>query len=104
MGIIKDYFTNKRLNRLEKDLKMINDRYNFDSTKALDLTKVYGVDAFTKRIQEYQVWKSGSSELIRYFYSHSGNGELNYFWQNALPSTIKRHTGIPKLRPSLTTS
>lgn len=99
MGI-KDYFTNKRLNRLEKDLRMIHDRYNFDLTKALDLTKIYGTDAFTKRIQEYQVWKSGSSDLIRYFYKNTGTqgyDGLNYFWQNALPSTIKRHTGIPKL-------
>ena len=98
MGI-KDYFTNKRLNRLERDLRMIHDRYNFDATKAIDLSSVYGQDAFTKRIQEYQVWKTGSGDLIRHFYTNGGNnsGELNYFWQKALPNTIKRHTGIPKM-------
>ena len=97
MGI-KDYFTNKRLNKLERDLKMIRDRFNFDSTKAIDLSKVFGADAFTKRIQEYQVWKSGSAELIRYFYTHyAGSNGLNYFWQKALDTTIKRHCGIPKM-------
>lgn len=97
MGI-KEWFTNKRLNRLERDLKMIQNRYNFDGTKAIDLSSVYGDDAFTKRIQEYQVWKTGSSELIRHFYTHyKGNEDLNYFWQKALSSTIKRHCGIPKL-------
>ena len=97
MGII-DYFTNKRLQRLERDLKMIRSRYNFDGTKALDLSNVFGNDAFTKRIQEYQVWKSGSAELIRYFYTHyAGSNGLNYFWQKALDTTIKRHCGIPKM-------
>ena len=99
MGI-KDYFTNKRLNRLERDLRMIHDRYNFDATKAIDLSSVYGQDAFTHRIQEYQVWKSGSGALIRHFYTngHSTSTDgLNYFWQKALSHTIKRHTGIPKL-------
>ena len=97
MGL-KNYMTRKRLDKLERDLKMLRDRYNFDASKAIDLSDVLGLDAFTRRIQEYQVWNSGNAVLINYFYNNNGsNNYLNYFWLNAPSNYIKRHCGVPKL-------
>lgn len=96
MNRLKDYFTKKRLIKLERDLKMLKDRYNFDAWQAIDLSSVLGRDAFTKKIQEYQVWNTGNSRVIRNFYSNY-NLEQSYFWQEAPNNYIKRHCGIPKL-------
>lgn len=96
MNRLKDYFTKKRLIKLERDLKMLKDRYNFDAWQAIDLSSVLGKDAFTKKIQEYQVWNTGNSRVIRNFYSNY-NLEQSYFWQEAPNNYIKRHCGIPKL-------
>lgn len=98
MGRIKDYFTKKRLDKLRRDLNMIKRQDNYDAEEVVDLSNVLGKNYFTRKIQEYQIWNTGNSDLIRAFYKKDPfSSNLNYFWQLALDKTIKRHTGIPKL-------
>ncbi|MCM1259636.1 MAG: hypothetical protein NC182_01670 [Prevotella sp.] len=77
---------------------MIKRQDNYDAEQVVDLSNVLGKNYFTRKIQEYQIWNTGNSDLIRAFYiKNPFSSNLNYFWQLALDKTIKRHTGIPKL-------
>ena len=101
MGII-DYFRKKRLNRLEKDLQMLQKRISFNPTKAtINIDQYLGSDSFTQRITEYKVWNTGNSYLLRRFYTAGGGAEdiyrtLKYFWRSAPAEYIKKHSGIPQ--------
>lgn len=101
MGLF-DFIRKKRLDRLEKDLRMIQNRINFNPSKAiLNIEQYLGSDSFTQRITEYKVWNTGNSYLLRRFYTAGGGAEdiyrtLNYFWRNAPQEFIKKHSGIPQ--------
>lgn len=101
MGLL-DFIRKKRLDRLEKDLRMIQNRINFNPSKAtLNIEQYLGADSFTNRIIEYKVWNTGNSYLLRRFYTAGGGSDdiyrtLNYFWRNAPAEFIKKHSGIPQ--------
>ena len=88
MGLF-DYIRKKRLDRLEKDLHMIQNRINFNPTKAtLNIDQYLSSDSFTQRITEYKVWNTGNAYLLRRFYTSGGGVEdiyrtLKYFWRTA---------------------
>lgn len=101
MGI-RDYFRKKRLDRLERDLRMVQNRINFNPAKAtLNIDQYLSSDSFTQRITEYKVWNTGNSYLLRRYYTAGGGADdiyrtLNYFWRNAPSEFIKKHSGIPQ--------
>lgn len=98
MGKIRDYFYNKKLDKLERRMKEVQQRIQFNPKRArFNLNKYLDSDLFTRKIQEYKTWQTGNSYLIRQFYStYSDIEELNYFWQKAPTNFIKRHCGIPR--------
>ena len=101
MGLF-DYIRKKRLDRLEKDLHMIQNRINFNPTKAtLNIDQYLSSDSFTQRITEYKVWNTGNAYLLRRFYTSGGGIEdiyrtLKYFWRTAPAEYVKKHSGIPQ--------
>lgn len=101
MGLF-DRIKKRRLDRLERDLKMVQNRINFNPSKAtLNIDNYLSADSFTQRISEYKVWNAGNSYLLRRFYTAGGGTEdiyrsLNYFWRTAPAEIIKRHSGIPQ--------
>lgn len=101
MGLF-DFIRKKRLDRLEKDLRMIQNRIAFNPKKAtLNVEKYLSADSFTQKITEYKVWNTGNSFLLRqFYYTAVGFDELyktlNYFWRNAPAEYIKKHSGIPQ--------
>lgn len=95
---IKDYFTNKRLDRLQGDLKMLNNRTQFNPRYALsDLDSDNSLD-YTQKIEEYRVWSMGNGVYLRRLYKeHNICGTLNYFWRNCPSTSMMKHSGIPSL-------
>lgn len=99
MRSLKEYLTDRRLTRLEGDLKMLNNRLQFNPLK---LTAKIGEESITKfsdKIAEYKVWSSGDAVKIReyYFKNYGDYDSLHYFWRNAPATSLKKHTGIPAL-------
>lgn len=97
---LKDIIQNKRIDRWERMMNAVQNRIKYNPEKAqFNLDKYLDSDLFTKRIQEYKVWNTGNSYLIKQFYQ-SGAGEtyedLKYFWKEAPDKLIKKHCGIPK--------
>ena len=103
MGVlskIKTYFDNKRLERLERDLKVINSReikYNPSHFRNMDY--IDPEKDFTLSVQENLTWFIGKPRLIRLFYTTFPEltQELNYFWAKAPTKYRKIHSGVPKV-------
>lgn len=102
MGVfdrVKNYFKNRRIERLERDLEVISQResnYNpghFKNLNILDPEK-----EFTLSVHENLTWFIGKPRLIRMFYTTFPEltQELNYFWHKAPGKYRKVHSGIPK--------
>jgi len=98
MRTLGEYIRDRRLNRLEGDLKMLNNRLQFNPLKLTTKIKEEDIADFSDKISEYKVWSSGDAVKIRDFYSSYGTDEaLHYFWRNAPKTSLKKHTGIPSL-------
>jgi len=97
MGL-RDYIQNKRLNRLESDLKMLNSKYNFNPMEAFREVEENIADRFTRKIEEYRIWASGDAYSLKMLYKGSYiENTLNYFWRKAPMSSMMKHSGIPSL-------
>lgn len=97
MGL-KDWLTSRRLNRLEGDLKMLQNKINFNPKYAIGLEDIETSEYFTQRLEEYRIWYMGSSRLLREMYrTHKMDGKLNYFWHKAPVNYRLVHSGIPGL-------
>lgn len=101
MGI-KSWLTNRRLKRLEGDLQMLEDRrknkIKFNPRYALGIIDTETEENYTKRLEEYRVWFTGSSKLLRDLYNNKkADGNLNYFWRKAPNNYRMIHSGIPGL-------
>ena len=99
---IKDYFKNKRLKKLEKDILALRDKLQFDQRFMPSELKLNTVEAFTRRITEYRVWSMGNGEILRRFYAQANadskySNTRNYFWHKAPPTTRMIHCGVPGL-------
>lgn len=96
---IKTYFYEKRLLRLEGDLKVINKRIAFDPYMTENLNEEINTPLkFSKRIEEYRIWYIGSSLLLREFYNNKASRTtLNYFWHRAPANYRMVHSGVPCL-------
>lgn len=98
MRTLREYLTDKRLNRLEGDLKMLNNKLQFNPLKISRTIDDDTVSAFSEKIAEYKVWSSGNAVKIHNYYKQYGDYEtLHYFWRNAQRTSLKKHTGIPSL-------
>ena len=98
MRTLREYLTDRRLNRLEGDLRMLNNRLQFNPLKLHSKIDEETVSAFSEKIAEYKVWSSGNAVKIKEYYSRYGDYDsLHYFWRNAPESSLKKHTGIPSL-------
>lgn len=98
MRTLREYLTDKRLNRLEGDLKMLNNKLQFNPLKLHTKIDEETVSAFSEKIAEYKVWSSGNAVKIKEYYSRYGDYDsLHYFWRTAPVTSLKKHTGIPSL-------
>lgn len=94
---ISEYFNNKRLARLEKDLKSLNGRMSFNPKFAYRISNNETSENFTRRQEEYLAWYSGNSNQLRDLYVTQANKNLNYFWFRAPTDVRKIHCGVPGL-------
>lgn len=96
---IVSYFKERRLNRLETDIMTLRNRLKFDPRFTVGTMKNINSEDFTKRIEEYLVWSSGSARLLYEFYKGGGANysKSNYFWVKAPITTRRLHSGIPGL-------
>lgn len=96
---IKERREERRLTKLEQDLKKVKDRIGFNPYKQVVIsTNTEEEERFTRRIQEFKILATGNSELIRKFYrSYTDDQKLNFFWNKATDKYIKVHAGFPKL-------
>ena len=100
---LKTYFQQKRLKRLEADLKMLNSqKYDYDKYGSI-FQKMVDQSFDEKLLLENMSWMSGSAEVIYNFhkeYSQQGssvNVKKTRFWATA-PSFIRHvHSGIPSV-------
>jgi len=102
MSKIKDFFTNKRLNRLEADLLMITERKNNVirfNPKGAFADAMRGSDGYTARTEEYRTWYTGVAHNLRNLYKmkYVDVDQLNYFWGRAPIKVRMCHTGLPGL-------
>jgi hypothetical protein len=101
---IGNYFTTKRLARLERDLTMIENKIKFEPKYSKLSTNIYGADKFTRKMTEYLVWSLGDVEVIREFFKDCGHLKNqtttispNLFWETAPDDYRFVHSGIPAL-------
>jgi hypothetical protein len=95
---INDWFTARRLNRLESDLMRLQNKITFEPKYIPMSLKAQTAEEFTRRISEYLIWFMGNSKQIRDFYTQdSDSASLNYFWKTALKEYLKLHCGVPSL-------
>lgn len=98
MRSLKEYLTDKRLTRLEGDLRMLNNKLQFNPLKLSAKIEEESITQFSDKIAEYKVWSSGNAVKLKEFYDRYGDYDsLHYFWRNAPTSSLKKHTGIPSL-------
>lgn len=102
MSKIRDFFTNKRLNRLEADLLMIAQRKDSVirfNPKGAFADAMRGSDGYTARIEEYRVWYTGVAANIRELYKskYVDVDSINYFWRRVPFKVRMCHTGLPGL-------
>ena len=96
---IKDYYYQKHLNRLEGDLRVLNQRISFNPYRIGKLSNELDTSTkFSERIEEYRVWYIGNERMIREFYrEHMKHDNSNYFWLKAPIDYRLIHSGIPGL-------
>jgi hypothetical protein len=93
---INDWFTARRLNRLESDLMRLQNKITFEPKYIPMSLKAQTSEEFTRRISEYLVWFMGNAKQIRGFYAEGkAEDKQNYFWTQAPDNYLKLHTGIP---------
>lgn len=96
---LKDYFLNKRIDKFERNYKLMMSRYKYDPKKVVkNVVQELGTEEFSKRIAEFQAWSTGSPYMIRQFYLNNSDVEtnnFNYFWKDAPNTRIMKHTGVP---------
>ena len=103
---INNYFTVKRINRLERDLHMLENRIKFEPKYSKIASSIFTSDKFTRKMTEYFVWYNGDVSVIRDFFMNeghlSGTGasqepDSNLFWETAPSDYRFMHAGIPAL-------
>ena len=100
---IGGYFTERRLNKLERDLHMLESRIKFEPKFSKLAANVFTADKFTRKMTEYLVWYNGDVEVIRSFFmegghrSSSDNLDNNLFWESAPDDYRFVHSGVPAL-------
>lgn len=95
----KVYRYEKRLTRLEGDLKVLNKRISFNPYSVVKLDEEIDTSIkYSKRIEEYRVWYTGNAALIHEFYKTNFNrNNLNYFWARVRNERVKAHAGLASL-------
>lgn len=94
---LKDFFTRRRLNRLQRDLNMLRDTIKFNPYAVAMIDSETDKD-FSRRITEYRVWSMGNSYVLRRFFVGTLEYRTcNYFWTRAPLSYRMIHSGLPGL-------
>lgn len=94
---LKDFFTRRRLNRLQRDLNMLRDTIKFNPYAVAMIDSETDKD-FSRRITEYRVWSMGNSYVLRRFFVGTLEYRTcNYFWTRAPSSYRMIHSGLPGL-------
>lgn len=94
---LKDFFTRRRLNRLQRDLNMLRDTIKFNPYAVTMIDSETDKD-FSRRITEYRVWSMGNSYVLRRFFVGTLEYRTcNYFWTRAPLSYRMMHSGLPGL-------
>ena len=94
---LKDFFTRRRLNRLQRDLNMLSDKIKFNPYAVAMIDSETDKD-FSRRITEYRVWSMGNSYVLRRFFVGTLEYRTcNYFWTRAPLSYRMIHSGLPGL-------
>ncbi len=93
-----EWLKEKRLNRLEADIMALSNRIKFDPRFTIGAEREIDSMTFTRRIEEYLVWSTGSGRLLYEFYkSGASYAAANYFWVKAPIAARRLHAGIPGL-------
>lgn len=97
MGL-KDFFTRRRLNRLQRDLEMLRNTIKFNPY-AITITDNETDKAFSEKITEYRVWSMGNAYILRRFFLGAVQeyDTCNYFWTRAPLHYRMLHSGLPGL-------
>lgn len=97
MGL-RDFFTRRRLNRLQRDLDMLRNTIKFNPY-AITITDNETDKAFSEKITEYRVWSMGNAYILRRFFLSAVQeyGTCNYFWTRAPLYYRMLHSGLPGL-------
>ena len=97
MGL-RDFFTRRRLNRLQRDLDMLRNTIKFNPY-AITITDNETDKAFSEKITEYRVWSMGNAYILRWFFLGAVQeyGTCNYFWTRAPLYYRMLHSGLPGL-------
>lgn len=97
MGL-RDFFTRRRLNRLQRDLDMLRNTLKFNPY-AITITDNETDKAFSEKITEYRVWSMGNAYILRRFFRGTVQeyGTCNYFWTRAPLHYRMLHSGLPGL-------
>lgn len=97
MGL-RDFFTRRRLNRLQRDLDMLRNTIKFNPY-AVTITDNETDKAFSEKITEYRVWSMGNAYILRQFFlgAVQDYGTCNYFWTRAPLYYRMLHSGLPGL-------
>jgi len=97
MGL-RDFFTRRRLNRLQRDLDMLRNTIKFNPY-AVTITDNETDKAFSEKITEYRVWSMGNAYILRRFFLGAVQecGTCNYFWTRAPLYYRMLHSGLPGL-------
>lgn len=100
---LKTFFQNKRLNRLEADLKMLNSqKYDYDNYASV-FQKMVDQKFDQKLLLENMAWMSGNAEVIYNFHTQcidkqsTLNVKATRFWSTAPANIRHAHTGIPSV-------
>ena len=101
---IKNKLTNRRLNKLEKDLQTLRGKLRFDPRLLTMSFETETENAFTRRMYEYKIWSMGNAGALAWFY-RTGNAsirefdynKMNYFWSRVPANRRMVHSGIPGL-------
>ena len=94
---LKDFFTRRRLNRLQRDLNMLRNTIKFNPYAVAMIDSETDKD-FSRRITEYRVWSMGNSYVLRRFFVGTLEYRTcNYFWTRAPLSYRMIHSGLPGL-------
>jgi len=94
---VKNYFANKRRERLRGDLQVLASQgIYFNPKHIVNADYIDPQREFSLRVQENYVWFTGKPRLIRMFYMTNSDliQSLSFFWQQAPDWHIKKHAGL----------